>query len=207
MGKIFHYENPVWMFLGKLVDFVVLTGLWLICSVPVITIGASTKALYAVSMRLSKNEEGYIIPSFFKEMKEGFLSSTLLGLLVLAIGAFLASDLYVYWHMANKAGAFLFAVFFILTVLYLLTVSYLFPMMAATGYRGKQVLMAAFVTAMKNPGWALLMILVMACVLAVGIFILAPVLVIGIGFAAYIQCKITTLVMKHYHIKSDLQQA
>lgn len=203
MAKLFHLDNPVWMFMGKLVDFVILTGLWFLCSLPVITIGASTKALYAVTMRLSKNEEGYTVSSFFKEFKEGFLGSTLLGLLALVLGVFLICDLYVYWHMENRAGAFLFAVFFILSVLYLLTLAYLFPMMAATNYRGKQLVLVSFVTAMKNPGWALLMVLAMVCVLAVGIFVAAPVLIIGIGFAAYVQCKITTLVTKHYHIKTE----
>ncbi len=203
MAKLFNLENPVWMFMGKLVDFVILTGLWFICSIPVITIGASTKALYAVTMRLSKNEEGYIVSEFFKEMRSGFLGSTVLGLIALALGVFLSCDLYVYWHMANKAGAFLFAVFFIFAVLYLLTLVYLFPMMAATDYRGKQLVLVSFVTALKNPGWALLMVLVMVCVLAVGLFVAAPVLVIGIGFAAYVQCKITTLVIKHYHIKME----
>ena len=46
MGKIFNINNPFWTFMGKLVDVVVLHFIWLVCSLPVVTFGASTTALY-----------------------------------------------------------------------------------------------------------------------------------------------------------------
>ena len=46
MGKIFNINNPFWTFMGKLVDVVVLHFVWLVCSLPVVTFGASTTALY-----------------------------------------------------------------------------------------------------------------------------------------------------------------
>ena len=65
MKNLFNVENPVWVFMGKLVDMLILSGLWVICSLPVVTIGASTAALYYVTLKLANNEEGYTVRSFF----------------------------------------------------------------------------------------------------------------------------------------------
>ena len=43
---LFNYDNPVWRFIGKLGDLIILNVLWLITSIPIVTIGASTTALY-----------------------------------------------------------------------------------------------------------------------------------------------------------------
>ena len=43
---IFNYDNPVWRCVGKLGDLILLNILWIICSIPIFTIGASTTAVY-----------------------------------------------------------------------------------------------------------------------------------------------------------------
>ena len=42
----FNWDNIVFQMLGKLVDCVWVSILWVICCIPVFTIGASTTALY-----------------------------------------------------------------------------------------------------------------------------------------------------------------
>lgn len=51
-------DNGVTRFLGKVADFMFLNLLWIVCSIPIITIGASTTAMYSVMLRLVKNEDG-----------------------------------------------------------------------------------------------------------------------------------------------------
>lgn len=204
MSHLFDLENPVWVFMGRLVDLALLTGLWLLCCIPVVTAGAATKALYVVTMRMAKNEEGYTAVSFFRAFREDFKESTLLGLAVLILGVFLGSDLYVYGKMSGSVGTVLFTMFLILTLLYLMVLAYLYPLLAGTGYRGMRLVLVSFVAACRNPGWSVLLALVMGCIAAVGIFVFAPLLVIGVGLAAYVQCRITVFLMKHYHIRTDL---
>ena len=59
--KIFAFDGPVYRGLEKLFNVMLLHILWVICSIPLITIGASTTALFAVMLKLVKGEEGYII--------------------------------------------------------------------------------------------------------------------------------------------------
>ena len=51
-------DNPIMRGMGRLADFIILNLLWVVCSIPIITIGASTTALYTVMLKLVKNEEG-----------------------------------------------------------------------------------------------------------------------------------------------------
>lgn len=85
-------DNPIIQGIGKIVDFVILNLLWLICSLPVITIGASTTALYTVMLKLVKNEEGYIAKGFLKAFKNNFRQSTLMWLLFMLLGFILILD-------------------------------------------------------------------------------------------------------------------
>lgn len=57
-------DNRIIRILTTLCDFLILNILWLVCSVPVITAGASTTALYSVMFKIIKKEEGYIIKAF-----------------------------------------------------------------------------------------------------------------------------------------------
>ena len=75
----------------KIGKIFLLNLLWLICSLPVFTIGASTTALIYTSMKLSDNE-GYWHQNFFSSFKENFKQATALFFIYLAAGAFLAGD-------------------------------------------------------------------------------------------------------------------
>ena len=46
MEQIFNPDNFFWRWFGKLADFFLLSCLWLLCCVPIVTIGASSIALY-----------------------------------------------------------------------------------------------------------------------------------------------------------------
>jgi hypothetical protein len=44
-------ENPVIAFLNKMADLILLNLIFLLCCIPVVTIGPAITALYAVSLR------------------------------------------------------------------------------------------------------------------------------------------------------------
>ena len=88
-------DNIFFRLMGRMADLVILNLLWLCCSLPVVTMGAATAALYSVMLRLVKNEEGYIFSGFFKAFRENFIQSTLLWILLLAGGIMLGVDLWI----------------------------------------------------------------------------------------------------------------
>ena len=79
-------DNVITRALSKICDMICLNVLWVICSIPIVTIGASTTALYTVMLKMVRNEEGYIFRGFFKAFKENFKQSTIIWLIVAALG-------------------------------------------------------------------------------------------------------------------------
>ena len=128
---LFNYDNPVWRFIGKLGDLIILNVLWLITSIPIVTIGASTTALYYVTLKLVRDEDGYTIRSFFKSFKENFKQSTIIWLIMLAVGLLIGFDLYFFIYMQtdpSKLRSIMVAVFGSLGLVYLCILTYVFPL-------------------------------------------------------------------------------
>lgn len=105
-SQFFNYDNPVWRFIGKFFDIMILNILWTVCSIPVFTIGASTTAVYYVMLKLVRDEEGPTVRSFFKSFKENFKQATAIWLVLLAAGAVIAFDLYFFIMMQTEAAKF-----------------------------------------------------------------------------------------------------
>ena len=93
LSSLFNYDNPVWRFIGKFFDVMILNLLWVVCSIPIVTMGASTTAVYYVTMKLVRDEDGPTIRSFFKSFKENFKQATIIWLILMVIGAIIGFDL------------------------------------------------------------------------------------------------------------------
>ena len=70
MGELFNTNNAFWIFVGKLVDAMILGLIWIIFCIPIITIGPATTAVYYITLKMVRDEEGYMIQSFLKSFKD-----------------------------------------------------------------------------------------------------------------------------------------
>ncbi len=199
MNGLFQVENPVWVFMGKLVDMLVLTGLWVLTSIPLFTLGASTTALYYVALHLAENKESYVVRSFMQAFKENLRQGIAAGLIIMAAGIFLGCDMYLYYHMEGKAGSILFWASLVLTAFFSMTVLYVFPLLARCRTDLKHLFVMAFVMSVKNFGWTLFMLVIAVCLLALGLFVMAPLLVLAVGGGAYIHAKVFNMLWKTYY--------
>ena len=132
MNHLFNLDGPVLQFINKIVYSVYLNILWFICCIPVITIGASTTALFYVTLKISKNEEGSITKAFFHSFKENLRQGTVIWLILLAFGIILGIDGYVLYHMRfeNVFWTLCTAVFCVAATAYAIIVTYSFPLLA-----------------------------------------------------------------------------
>ena len=86
MDKLFDLDNPFFRFISKLVDVIWLNILWLIFSIPMVTIGASTTAMFSVTMKMARDKEGYVFQGFWKAFKENFKQATIIWIILLIVG-------------------------------------------------------------------------------------------------------------------------
>lgn len=81
--RIFNADGPVYKFLSNLVALVEINFLWMLCSLPIVTLGGATIAAFDVSMKLIGGEEGHIAQDFFRSFRRNFKNGIPYGLLAL----------------------------------------------------------------------------------------------------------------------------
>ena len=96
-------DNIVIKFFNKATDLMVLNLLFLLCSLPVVTIGASLSAMYAVNLRSVRYGDGYVAKVFFKSFKESFFQATVAWILFCLCAVILFFD-YHFWLQAGSSG-------------------------------------------------------------------------------------------------------
>ena len=132
MSEFFNPDNPIMRFITKIANSVYLNILWLICSLPVVTIGASTTSLFYVTLKMAKNEEGNLTAAFFRSFKENFRQATKIWLILLAAGMVFALDGYIFYHMRfeNALWTIGTAIFLVALAAYTIILMYIFPLLA-----------------------------------------------------------------------------
>lgn len=124
-------DSPLMRFLTKIADLMVLNILFCVTSIPLITIGASWTALYSVTLKMVRDEEGSVSRSYFRSFCQNFRQATLLWLGVLVVLALLVLDIRVLNGMAGGTAPGLLRVGVeILALLGIMVLQYLFPSLA-----------------------------------------------------------------------------
>ena len=123
-------DSPVIAFLNKMTDIIILNLLFLLCCIPIVTIGVACTALYHVSILSIRLGDGYVVKRFFTSFKNDFKQATILWLLLLLISAFLGWDIFFWSQLGNDMGKVMIclstAVWLVVAVISL----YLFPVLS-----------------------------------------------------------------------------
>ena len=94
INRFFNPENRFWAFMERVTDICVLSFFWFLFSIPVVTAGAATTALFQYTLRLTADEEGYVWKTFREGFKKNFGQATILWIGAVLVGAFLVFDLW-----------------------------------------------------------------------------------------------------------------
>lgn len=147
--------------LTRCTDAIIATIWFLICCIPVVTIGASVTAVTATMMAIRTDSYGSATKKFFSVFRSEFRQSTLAWLIMLALAGVLAVD-YWFW-LALPDGESLFtailvvvSVFF--TAAWICVSVYLFAGIARFVVTLKQAFRNAYLFALQNMAWTLCLI-------------------------------------------------
>lgn len=192
--NFFNMESPVFRALGKLADLTILNLIFILCCLPIFTIGASLTALNYVTLKMAEGEEGYIVRSFFKSFKQNFLQSTLLWLIALAVGLVLALDFFIVNGVSDVLLKTCRAILFFAVIVYLMIYTYLFALQARFYNTIRSTIKNALLMSMAEfPKTLIMMVLLVAPVLIT--FLTGQTLYYGIlawilfGFALISYCN------------------
>lgn len=128
--NLLNEDNVVHVFLNKLGDIVIANLLFILCSIPVITIGPALTALYHCMMRTVKGNNNGTTRTFFRAFKENFKQSLIVWLLILAAGIVLVLNIRFLLHSGSGTAQILFYLSVgVLTLLVIFSL-YIFPVIA-----------------------------------------------------------------------------
>ncbi len=198
MNKWFNLDSPIMMGLSRTADLAILSVLWFVCCLPVITIGASTTAMYYVALKMVRDEEDMkLTVAFFEAFKSNFKQATALNIISLVIGVVLLLD---FWIMLGSQGTMAMlscAVFFAMFIWLLCIMFYAYPLQAQFYNTIKQTLInAAQLSMRKFPITVIVFVLNMLPVLLSFISLnlvirTAPVwILLAPGMVAYMNAKL-----------------
>lgn len=189
---MFNMENPVWRFIGKLIDVFVVNMLFILCALPVVTFVPSCSAMYYVTLKLVRDEENYPARSFFRFFKKNWKQGILLSIITLGTGIIFIADIALYRAYASDitGSAFLTVLMVALLFVWIMVMMYVCPVFARFDNSTKNILKNALLMSIAHLPKTILMILITVVLGVLGIFV--PILWFGlIAFAnSYILVKI-----------------
>ena len=190
------FSNDGWFsrIFGSIGDIIIVNILFIICSIPVFTMGASMSAMYYTLLKKQRTgENGGVVKLFFKGFKDNFKKSTIAWILFLLIAFVFSLDFNLFGKggpQENKLMYYTSVIFFILICFIAI---YLFPVISAFENTLKNLILQSIYMAAKNFIFTIIIMILYTLpayfllaspqVFMVGIFIL---IVCGFGLIAYL---------------------
>lgn len=200
--KFFSYDSKFSQILLKISGSCMLNLLWFVCSLPIVTIGASTTALYYASLKLVRDEDNHIVGQFFRSFKENFKQATVLWLILLGVGLFLGADGYILYHLrqistgpAAVLWTLVLAVVIAAAVVYTIVLLYVFPLLASVSNTNAAMLKNAFLIGTHYLFATILVFAVHFAMFFVVVAWFTPLIIFGEGLCALISAWILNSIL------------
>lgn len=205
MDRLFSMDNKFFVFMGHVADLMILNILFIICSIPIVTIGASATAMYYVTLKMVRNEESYIARSFFRSFKQNFRQSTIVWVVMLLAGILLVADFLILAQMDASYVQFIRYGLLIITLIYGMIMVYIFPLLAKFYNTLKNTVKNSLLMSIRHLPMTLLMLVISFAPMIITLsfvqaFVYGSVIWIIVGFAltAYLNSRFLVKIFDKY---------
>ena len=185
---------------------IVLNLLTLVCCIPVFTAGAAMTALYSMTMRLARGEEGSIVKGYFKAFRENFRQATILWLIFGGLIAFMAFDIRLLQQLTGSFGMIYRIVLFIIILCFCMEYIHIFALQARFENTPKNTAKNALLLCVGHFPQAVLMLAVTFCpliLLTVSFRFISVVFLIGLAGPAYLAGLYFKSIFRRYEEEAE----
>ena len=200
--RFFSYESKFSQLVLKLCYACFLNLLWFLCSIPIVTIGASTAALYYTSFKIIREEDNHAGAMFFRAFRDNFKQATVLWLIMLAFGIFLSGDIYILYHLRRTTEGpmaiiwtLMLAFVIVAAVFYVIILEYVFPLVASVKNSNIAMLKNSFLIGTHYLFATILVFAVHFAMFFVVVAWFTPLIVLGEGLCAMISAWLLNRIM------------
>lgn len=152
MATLFSQDSALMRGLTRVADVMILNFLFIVTSIPVVTLGASLTALNFTAMRIATDRCNSVSGDYFRSFRQNFRQGTIIGLILAALGAVLAAWYVVVTNLAIEplAELVLLAIWYGLAFSFLTMTLFAFPYLASFEGSTRQVLRNARLMSWKH---------------------------------------------------------
>lgn len=201
--KFFSYESKFSQLMLKICSGCYLNLLWFVCSLPVFTIGASTAALYAVTLKLARDEAPRMLPEFLKAFKSNFKQATVLWLIMLGLGIILGTDGYILYHLYKSTAGTVaiictlgLALIIVAAIAYVIVLMYVFPLTASVKNTNFNMLKNSLLIGIHYLFCTILMFAIYFAMFFAVVAFFTPLIIFGFGVCALLCSYLLTGVIR-----------
>ena len=206
MKDFFDPNGKMMELLWKPIHIMFLNLLWVLFSLPVVTIGASTTALYSVLIKMRNGKEGKILRDFWTAFRQNFRQATILWLLIVLAAFVFTTDIVFFLNMGGSFGTFCAMLFVGLDIALLVMSLYVFPIQAVFENPIIKTVKNALLLPPRHLIWTIVL-LALAIIAAIGVILYWP--LIGwfvFGLAAFVNAWIFDKIFRRYYPKEEQNQ-
>lgn len=151
MGRLFHPDSPAVRFLTRMAELVALNLLWIVCCLPLITVGPSTTAMYCVARAMVRREHPSVARDFFKAFKANFKQALVIWLILLIPVVLVLAFVIFTSYSVLEVGFGLKVLCWVATVIVACVWTYVHPLMAGFDNTVGNTLKNALLLPLANP--------------------------------------------------------
>ena len=190
MDRIFNMDNKFFTFMSRVADLIILNLLFLLCCIPIVTIGPAITAMYYVTMKMVRNEESYIARSFFKSFKENFKQGVAIWMMALVLILLEFMDFFIMKQLNGGIYTVVKYGLLVIALLMAMILQYVFPLLAKFYNTVKNTIRNALLMSLRHLPYTILMLLIN---IAPIIAMLLNTMIFSYGILAYFLLGFSTL--------------
>lgn len=165
MSGFFSIDNPFFTFMGKVCDMMIISLIWFVCCLPIVTIGPATTAMYYVMVKVIRRDRGYVFREYCRSFKENFKVGTISGVILVLLAVILVIDYNFAVQMMQQnstVGNIFFAVYCAIIMICLCILMFIFPILSRFTVTVKGLFKTAFFMSIRHLPTTILLILIFA---------------------------------------------
>lgn len=208
MRDVIAPEGPVMQFFARIFDMVVVSIVFTVTCIPLITAGCSLTALYYAVVKAVYQGEGHVVKAYFHCFRINGKQGLGLGIGSVILSAVLLGNLYLVFTMDLGMIGMIFGILFLAMIFVMLVlVSYGFPVLSRFEVQCAGLLQSVIQISVTHLS-ATFQLFVMEIMLFVGMaaaFVLfPPIIIIWPGLLAYAKAKVLEPILQEYISRSEI---
>ncbi|MHB1394184.1 MAG: YesL family protein [Clostridia bacterium] len=197
MKELFSTDGTIYRIMTTIYQLVMLNLLWCIASIPIITVGASTTALFYVIGKIVRNEEVHEFRDYIKSFKSNFKQATCIWLILCAAYLMIFTNLS-FLERYNTLGGLMLAVQMLVMVQVAIVTIFVFPLLSRYESNTIGIIKASWILGIKHIFSCIASVAIIAAVIVVARAVPALFLMVFASLTALAIYMIVNRILEKY---------